>query len=48
LGYGIAAVVGPPLGGWIYDLAQTYTYVLFLGTAISLAGFVVVSLDRQK
>jgi len=48
LGYGIAAVVGPPLGGWIYDLTQTYTYVLFLGTAISLAGFVVVSLDRQK
>lgn len=46
LGYGLAAIVGPPLGGWLHDLSGSYKVVLLLGSGVSLAGLGLVLLDR--
>lgn len=44
LGYGIAAVVGPPFGGWLYDQYDSYGVVFGLAAVSALVGLVLVSL----
>ncbi|MCA1809119.1 MAG: MFS transporter [Kiritimatiellia bacterium] len=38
LAYGAAGITGPTLGGLLYDLTQTYTWAITLGTAVALIG----------
>ncbi len=38
LAHGLAAIVGPPMGGWIYDLTHSYTAGFVMAAAVGLAG----------
>ena len=38
LAYGLAGVVGPPLGGWLYDTTSSYRLAIVLSLAVVLLG----------
>jgi OFA family oxalate/formate antiporter-like MFS transporter len=40
LSYGLAGIVGPPLGGWLYDSTSSYTPAIALSCGVVGAGFV--------
>jgi MFS family permease len=42
-GMGIAAGVGPVLGGWIYDQTGTYAVLLYMGLAVSVVATLLVT-----
>lgn len=41
LGYGLAGVVGPLIGGWLVDVTGTYTYAIYLTVALSAVSAIV-------
>ncbi len=45
LGYGTAAIVGPPLGGWMYDQSASYVGVYLMAAGISLVGTLTVGVN---
>ena len=38
LAHGLAAVIGPPLGGWTFDITGTFTASILMAAAVNLAG----------
>lgn len=42
LGYGLAALIGPPAGGWIADVTGSYVLALVLGFAVVLIALLCV------
>lgn len=47
LGYGTAAIVGPPLGGWLYDRSASYFGVFLMAAGISLVGTLTVGVNSM-
>lgn len=46
---GVANLVGPPLGGWLYDITGTYDLSFYLaGLFIALSGLLLVILPATK
>jgi len=41
LSYGLAGILGPSFGGWLYDVSRSYTAAIFLAAAICVLGVAV-------
>lgn len=48
LAYGIAGVVGPLVGGWLFDVKQSYTLAVMISGGVTLAGLLVYQLSLKK
>ncbi len=40
LAYGVAGIIGPPLGGWLYDVTSSYTPAIALSFGVVAVGIV--------
>jgi OFA family oxalate/formate antiporter-like MFS transporter len=49
LGYGVAAITGPALGGWLYDFTQSYSPAVGISIAVVILGLLLsTGLIRHK
>lgn len=46
LAYGVAGILGPIIGAWVFDAFQDYRYAFFAAGALALLAFVSVALAR--
>lgn len=45
LQFGLAAILGPPIGGWILDVTNSYSNSIILSMAIVFVAFIIIQLN---
>ena len=48
LAYGIAGIIGPFVGGWLFDINQSYTAALIISAIMTLAGLILYQVSLKR